>query len=557
MKNIALGIDNFKELIQTNAYFVDKSLFIQEIVQESAKVVLLPRPRRWGKTLNMSMLQYFLEKTPESNRHLFKGLNVEQHQDVMAHQGKYPVIFIGLKGAKKTTWSACWNMLQDIIASEYKRHVYLLESNLLDEQEKENFNAIVNNNGTRTILELSLKNLSNYLYRYYGQEPYILLDEYDAPIHAGYEYHFYEEIMDFIKSFLGAALKSNDSLKKGVITGVLRISKESIFSDLNNLMVCSIIDEEYADKFGFLEKEVKEMLTYFGRMDAFDEVKKWYNGYKIGSKEAVYNPWSVITYAKRGVIKSHWMRTSDNIMVKRLIKQRAEELRADIENLLLGKTIEKQIDENIVFDEVFASSSAVWSFLLFTGYLACSKVYIKNTLMHASLLIPNNEVVSFYKTVIFEWLDGSIKLNQYHRMLDSLVNGQVEEFKEKFSDFVFKSMSVFDPVGDEPESFYHAFVLGMLISISDTHQVVSNRETGSGRCDVMIIPKDLNKIGIIVEFKKAKDDTDEVLKKAVNDALNQIEIRNYQTELKARGIKNIISLGISFCGKKSLVREVL
>jgi hypothetical protein len=556
MKKISLGINNFKKLIEGNYYFIDKTLFIKDLINDGASVTLLPRPRRFGKTLNMSMLQYFFEKTDLSHRALFNGLKIEKDEEAMKHQGEYPVIFISLKEAKKPTWAETWKIIKEVIISEFERHQYLLESNSLNQREKDNFSAILNDTASQHIFECSLKNLSTYLHRYHKKCPFILIDEYDSPIHAGFTHDFYDQVMNFMRSFLGAALKDNNDLFKGVMTGILRVAKESIFSGLNNLKVCTLVDKPYADVYGFLEDDVKALLRYFNCKKEYQEVKEWYNGYQVGEHQTVYNPWSILNYiGNQETLKPYWINMSDNALIKEIIQKSSTELKEDIGLLMLGKTIEKPINENISFDTFFTDADAAFNLLLFTGYLSFNKLYLKGYQNYGSLIIPNAEIHSFYQTIIAEWLKSNINLEQYRRMLDELIKGEIENFKERFTDFVFKSMSIFDPVGDEPETFYHAFILGMLVSITDTHQVISNRESGFGRCDLMIIPKNIDHLGIIIEFKKAKDDTDKAFDLASNQALAQIKDKKYATELEARGITKIISLGIALRGKKVMFKE--
>ncbi len=558
-KTIALGIDDFKEVAEGNHYLVDKSLFIKEAVEDGSKVILLPRPRRWGKTLNMSMLKYFFEKSENSNRHLFNGLVIEKYEDVMEHQGKYPVIFLTLKDTKQSNWDLCYKALKSVIAKEYQNHRYVLESDFLTDQEKERFNAVLHRSESIDIFKESLHDLSVYLHRYHGVEPIILLDEYDAPIHAGFGNDFYSDIINFMRTFLGAAFKGNLSLKKGFLTGILRVSKESIFSGLNNLKVCTILDEQYSEFFGFSEAEVTTMLEYYGPHVNDTKMKSWYNNYHAGNDRTVYNPWSVLNYIdKKHDLAAHWMGSSDNLLIKEIIQKTPASFKEDLEQLMLGKTIDKRIVDFVTFEDVFKFPDVTYNFFLLTGYLSFERKYLnENNDWIVSLSIPNIEVHGFYRDVVMKWIEGNILFAHYQNMLKDLVSGDIDIFKESFVEIVEDSMSHFDVTGKEPEQFYHAFVLGMLVSLKQTHEVKSNRESGTGRYDVMLIPKDSNKYGIIIEFKKAKNETDEMLAKAAEDALQQINDRNYAVELKARGITKIISLGIALRGKKALIKEQL
>jgi hypothetical protein len=557
MKKISLGINNFKKLIEGNYYFIDKTLFIKDLINDGASVTLLPRPRRFGKTLNMSMLQYFFEKTDLSHRALFNGLKIEKDEEAMKHQGEYPVIFISLKEAKKPTWAETWTMIKEVIISEYKRHQYLLESGSLDQREKDNFSAILNDTASQHVFECSLKNLSTYLHRYHKKCPFILIDEYDSPIHAGFTHDFYDQVMNFMRSFLGAALKDNNDLFKGVMTGILRIAKESIFSGLNNLKICTLVDKPYADVYGFLEDDVKALLRYFNCKKEYQEVKEWYNGYQVGEHQTVYNPWSILNYiGNQETFKPYWIRTGENSLIKMIIKRSPAQLKRDIEILLSGKPIEKRVNDLITFPDFFTSADAACNFLLFTGYLSFTKLYLNDeNEPSASMVIPNIEIRSFYKDVVLAWFNEGLRLEEYQEMLEYLTEGKIDLFKKLFAIAVTESMSYFDTTGKEPENFYHSFVLGMLICLNKTHQVVSNRESGLGRYDLMLIPKNLTKPGIIIEFKKSIDESDEELNFASNQALAQIKDKKYATELEARGITKIISLGIALRGKKVMFKE--
>ncbi len=555
-KSLPIGIDNFEELIRDGYYFVDKSLLIKELLDTKAKVTLIPRPRRFGKTINMSMVRYFFEKSESDKRHLFNGLNIEQHESCMAHQGQYPVIYLTFKDIKKNNWQNCYHSLIQAIGEEFRRHNYLLQGSLLEDDQKENFEHVIK--GTAGIIHYhsALQSLSAFLTKYHGKQTFILIDEYDAPIHAGFLNGYYNEVIEFMRGFLGAGLKGNDNLAMGVITGILRVSKESIFSGINNVRVCSFLHHAYADKFGFLEEEVVSLLKQTKTPYTLDEVKTWYNGYASGDDLTVYNPWSILSFVdNNGKTQPYWINTSDNALIKTIIEQSSSDVRRDLEYLLAGNAIEKQIDENIVFESVLKNAASLWNFLLFTGYLSFDKVYMKNDCSYASLRLPNREVRSFYSTMILHWTRSHVNVQTYVAMLNALVTGDATSFKKRFNDIVTSSLSYFDPTGREPEKFYHALVLGMLVSLSETHEVSSNRESGYGRYDVMVIPKNQALCGIIIEFKVVDADEHETLEDAACAALAQIEEKKYEIELKKRGILKILKLGIAFEGKRVLVKE--
>ncbi|KKQ33041.1 MAG: hypothetical protein US49_C0003G0069 [candidate division TM6 bacterium GW2011_GWF2_37_49] len=556
MKKLPVGLCDFEEIISKNYYFVDKSLLVKDILDGGAKAILIPRPRRFGKTLNMTMIKCFFEKTTESKMHLFDNLNIAKHKDIMAYQGQYPVIFMTFKDIKEPNWEECYEKIKEVIGNEFRRYKYLLESQILDDKQKRDFLNIIDCSASQNIFENSLKNLSEYLAIYHNKKPIILIDEYDVPIQAGFLSHYYKEVISFMRGMLSGGLKDNPNLSFAVMTGILRVAKESIFSGLNNLKVCSLLNNAYSDKFGLLEHEVHELMTYFGFSEKMIDVKEWYNGYASGDDHTIYNPWSIINFAdNNGKFYPYWLNTSDNSIVKELIEKGAVDFKLDIEQLIAGNNIEKYVNENIIFDSVFSQSDAVWSFLLFSGYLTFDKIYLKEELIYGSLRLPNLEIKSFYKVVILEWLKNKISMNNYTMMLNSLVSGDIEEFKNIFYDFVIKTLSVFDTSGKEPEKFYHAFVLGMLVSLSENYEVKSNKESGFGRYDVMVIPKNPKLRGIIMEFKKVTDLIDNSLDKAVEIALTQIDDKKYATELLARGVENIVKLGIAFDGKRVLVKE--
>ncbi len=554
-KTIALGTDDFKKVIEGNHYLVDKSLFIKEAVEDGASVVLMPRPRRWGKTLNISMLKYFFEKTESSNRHLFNGLAIEKHPDIMEHQGKYPVIFLTLKDAKQSTWDLCYAHIQEIVAMAYQKYEYLLTHETLNQKEKEIFQLIIQKEASQQALQSSLYKLCIYLHQYHGIEPIVLIDEYDAPIIAGFENDYYKEVVSFMQTFLGAALKGNSSLKKGFMTGILRVAKESIFSNLNNLSVCTLLSSQYSEHFGFTENEVKTMLAYYGSHENDEQIKLWYNNYQVGQQQSMYNPWSILSYVKNNrELLPYWMNSANNNLIKMIVQKNSALFKKDIEQLMLRKTIDQERNELVTFDSIFTDQSVAFNFLLFTGYLSFNKAYLSTQdIPMLSLTIPNKEVQNCYKKIITQWIEETVQLTNYQGMLQDLTSGDVESFKDVFERTVERVLSSLDVADDEPEKFYHMFVVGMLICLQETHQILSNRDSGTGRYDVMIIPRDITKIGVIIEFKRAK--TSETLEAAIKTGLTQIKEKNYKAELEARGITQIICVAIAFSGKKVLVQS--
>ena len=549
-KQVSIGVDDFERLIEDNYYFVDKSLFIKELFDSGAVVTLIPRPRRFGKTLNMSMLRYFFEKSEKSKRHLFNGLKIEQYSDCMEHQGKYPVIWLTFKDVKTSAWEESYRLLRMQIMREFERHSYVRE--LLFDAEKERFERIRKGKCDLADFMGSLLDLSIYLERAHKAKVLILIDEYDTPIHAGYSNGYYDEVINFMRSFMGSALKGNNALQKGVLTGILRVAKESIFSDMNNLRVCDITNDAYADKFGLLEDEVTLMLRTFNLNTFIDKVRDWYNGYQSGGYK-VYNPWSIVNLVdNKGKFQPYWVNTSSNAMIKDLLKYCTPEMKEELEVLVTGGRVTKAIRENIIMADIEQNDEALWNFLLFCGYLTFEHYRLVKDTNYAELLIPNIEVGTTYKLTFSTWFSEGSGLRNYNRMIASLIAGNPVQFKKYFEQFCGESLSYFDTKGTEPERFYHALVLGMLASLMETHYVRSNRESGDGRYDVMIIPHDLSKPGAVIEFKAVDLDKKETLEIAAKNALKQIEKNKYESELRSLGLKNILKIGISFLGKESL-----
>jgi len=559
LKKLPISTTNFKDIIEDDYYYIDKSLLIKDIIDGGSAVTLLPRPRRFGKTLNMSMLKYFFEKTEESYAHLFKNLAIAGHPEYMSQQGKFPVIFFTFKEIKQSSWQDVYNNITKLIATEFERHDYLLEGDTLSENEKNWFNLVKNRQADKALYTSSLKDLSLYFTRYYRQKTIILIDEYDSPIHAGFIHGYYNEIIDFMRPFLGGGLKDNDNLKLGVLTGILRVSKECVLSDLNNLDTCTLINKRYQDHFGLSNDDVQTIANVYNIKTPMKEISRWYNGYTFGTR-LVYNPWSIINFIQNGgTLEPYWVRSSVNDIIKNLLQHSGKNIKSDIELLIQGKTVTKVINENVVFPELEKSTAMIWNFLLFTGYLTF-KDYRQDSDENwiADLTIPNTEMLTLYKTVILDWFSGGVIDEDYKAMLEALVSGDVSMFDDYFTTIVTRSFSYFDTAGQkdqEPEKFYHAFVLGLLVSLSQSHAVKSNRHSGFGRYDVMLIPLDLKKRGIVIEFKKVDHKKTETLEIAVQKAIDQIEEKKYETELRQMGIHDITKIGIAFDGKKTLVKE--
>ncbi|MFZ3102182.1 MAG: AAA family ATPase [Desulfitobacteriaceae bacterium] len=555
-KRIAIGVSDFREMLTGDYYYVDKTLFIKDILEDGSKVILLPRPRRFGKTLNMSMLAYFLEKSAIDNSSLFENLAISQHSDCMDKQGQYPVIYLTFKDLKHNTWEVTYDSLVQLIYTEYNRHLYLMDSPVMSDMDKKYFHRVGMDEGSEADYASSIKKLSEFLTKHYGKKTIILIDEYDVPIQQAYLKKYYDPLISFMRNFMTAALKDNNYLEKAVLTGVMRVARESLFSGLNNLSVWTLLDEPYCKQFGFLETEVEELLNYYGIESQIEEVRNWYNGYIFGNA-VIYNPWSLLKYAQnwKGGLQPYWINTSDNEIVHRLISRGGPALKMELEDLLQGTAVVKTINQNISMGEVEKNDQNVWSFLLFSGYLKPISRDIIDGEMICSLAIPNREVQTIYRDIVKSWFSDSVHSDFLKTMLKSLTSGQIEVFASHFKEYVQSSFSYFDTGGKVPEKIYHAFVLGLLVGLRPDYEIKSNREGGYGRYDVMVIPQDTSKAGLIIEFKSVDPEEVKDLEQVAQLALQQIEAQEYQQELFERGIHKIIKLGIVFRGKEVLVKD--
>ncbi len=570
-KKLPVGVSDFKDMVTGDYYYVDKTLLIKEIMDKGDKILLIPRPRRFGKTLNLFMLKYFYDCCPvygakpagsgpaNSYGKLFDSLAITRAgKKYLDHMGKYPVIFLTFKNIKELEWETTYRKIKKLIMDEYLKHDYLLNSPKLKSPEKDYFKRIINLKGDREDYESSLEKLLIFLNRYYGERVVILIDEYDAPVHEGFYRDYYEEIINFMRNFLGGGLKDTDQyLEKSIITGIMRIARESIFSDLNNPGVYTILSEEFDDKFGFTQQEIETMLKDYRLLHMYDQVQEWYNGYRFGEK-IIYNPWSIVNFlgSKKKTCKPYWVNTSDNKTVEELLSKGGKELKKELEQLIRGETIEKAIEDNIILKDVYTDEDLLWSFLLMGGYLkqthkrsdaAAGKMFY-------SLSIPNMEVRTTYTRIIRRYFSTKIENEKVEIMLKALIDGDIKLFEKMLRKVVLAVFSYHD-FGAEPEKVYHALVAGLLIWISNTHEIKSNRESGYGRYDIMIIPHDLSLTGYVIEFKTVDTEDNETVETAAAAALEQIEEKKYETELIDRGIENIKKLAILFRGKDVYVKE--
>ena len=560
-KPLPIGIDNFEMLITRGYYFVDKTLLIKDLLDNKAAVNLFTRPRRFGKTLNMSMLQYYFEDRRDEftgekidNSYLFEGLNIKvEGEKYTKDMGKYPVINLSLKSAKQRSLDLAFQCIREEISNEFKRHKYIIESDLL-KAEKEHFMKIVNNDKDMSLYITALKFLSDCLNKYHNEKVIILIDEYDVPLENAFFEGFYKEMIGFIRSLFESALKTNSSLEFSVITGCLRISKESIFTGLNNLKIISILDDRYAEHFGFTDEEVVKICDDYNMEQKYETIKQWFNGYIFGETN-VYNPWSVMQYVDdlkaniNRLPKSYWANTSSNSIVKSLIERADDITKGEIEALIEGKTIEKPVHEDITYDDVYDNLDNLWNFMFFTGYFKkISERMDENTQeSFVELAIPNLEVKYIFRTKVLKWFNEQIKLYDMTKLFNAIVNKNPELFEVELNNLLLDTISF----NDAYENFYHGFLAGVLSNMKG-YIVKSNREGGTGRSDLFIKSVSRRGIAIVIEFKIANDIDD--LEKKADEAIEQIEDRRYDMELRSEGYKNIFKYGIAFYKKDCLVR---
>ena len=554
-KRLPIGLSDFRKLRENDCHYTDKSLLIRDVVGAYDEVLLFPRPRRFGKTLNLSMLRYFFEKSDEDRSTLFDGLAVRDDPLSGAHQGKYPVIWMTFKDAKALSWENMCEGLCGVIAREVERHREILGWKDISPTARTQLISVLERKASERAYQESLMVLSEQLSRYHNKQVVILIDEYDTPLHAGYAKGYYEEIISFLRNFLSGGLKDNEHLFRGVVTGILRVAKESVFSGLNNLGVYTILEEEFGTAFGFTETEVRCLLDAYDLSDRWEEVSHWYDGYLFGDT-VIFNPWSVLNYvAKKGrKARPYWVNTASTEIIDDLATRGGRELREEIGLLLEGGSITKPVYDSIVMRDLEKRDNLLWSFLLFSGYLRCAGGAVRKNFYE--LMIPNEEVRLIYEDMVDRWFAEKTDSNQLEEMLMALETGDVRLFGRMLRRIVTQVMSYHDLAG-EPEKVYHALVLGMLVWMSGKYDIRSNRESGYGRYDLMLKPKDVSRQGIIIEFKKVdeEDEDKETPETALKHALEQIEARQYAAELEAAGITDILKLAIAFRGKELWVRQ--
>lgn len=548
-KSLPIGVSDFK-LATTGYYYVDKTLMIRDFLDKKPMVSLFTRPRRFGKTLNMDMLRVFFEKTNEDTSVYFKDKQIWQCGDYYTkHQGQYPVIFLTFKDVKSMTWEETFQKIRRLISLEFIRHNELETSSVLTSYEKEQYHLLAGDSGDEVDCQMGLQLLSLLLRKHYGRECIIIIDEYDTPIQQGHTCNFYPEIVNFMRNFFSGGLKDNPHLAFGFLTGILRVAKESIFSGMNNLKTYSILDDGYSSYFGFTEKEVKDMLRYYGKDDKYNELSEWYDGYRFGNTE-IFNPWSVINYISDNCFpKAFWQSTGSNEIIGEIIQAATPEITKDLYKLLCGEKIAAYIDTGVIYPEVQNNPYSIYSFLLVAGYLKVANIYPQSDgNFMCDVAIPNKEITFVYeKEVLNRTNQNSLAIS----ISQAIFSKDTQKLQALLEDFMVKSISSIDGAN---EGFYHGMMLGLCAILGNRYKIRSNRESGLGRFDIQLMPLTKGMPGFIFEFKHTKDEHTD-LSALADSALQQIEAKKYDTELRDNGVNSIISIGIAFRGKSAVVRR--
>ncbi len=554
IRPLPIGIEDFKRLIDDEYYFVDKTLMIKELIESYTTIGLFTRPRRFGKTLNMSMIQYFFERTNESNAYLFDGLKISEYPECMKYQGQYPVISVSLKSMKQGTFEEAFDVFKDIIRAEILRHKSILLNNpTIEKTDLEKLTRFIELKADKSDYNTSIGFISALLASAYNKKVIILIDEYDVPLENAFHQGFYNDMVNLIRSVFESALKTNPSLDRAFLTGCLRVSRESIFTGLNNLDIFTIISPMFTDSFGFTPDEITDILKYYNLENKANEIKEWYDGYLFGGTQ-IYNPWSTINHIKNLTAnpnypcKPYWSNTSSNEIIKRLIEESNDRTKNSIEELINGTPVKAQIFEDITYGTIDINSEYIWSFLLFTGYLKVISYETIGDETYYEMVIPNTEIKSIYKNTIRAWFTKKLNADSRTDILEAILNADAEKLEDLLCTWMSNTISCFD----EQENYYHGFVAG-LVSGFNGYMVVSNRESGNGRFDLVVKQRSKWHYAAILEFKIV-DKYNKMLK-ACDEALKQIEDKDYEATLRDEEYENIAKLGICFCQKRCRVKS--
>ena len=557
-RTISIGCQDYGTIRREGYFYIDKTSFIREWWESGDSVTLITRPRRFGKTLTMSMTEQFFSVNYAKREDLFEGLSVWEDEKFRKLQGTYPVISLSFANVKEKGYKAAVQRIFQILTELYNKNIFLLEGDLLTEEEKAYFRS-VNYRMEEVTATWAVYKMSDFLSRYYGKKVIILLDEYDTPMQEAYVDGYWEEMTAFTRSLFNAAFKTNPYLERALMTGITRVSRESIFSDLNNLKVVTTTSDKYADSFGFTEEEVFAALEEFELPERKQEVKRWYDGFTFGSQTDIYNPWSILNYLDTKRLGVYWANSSSNSLIGKLIREGNKEIKQEFENLLKGGTLKVEIDEQIVYGELYGKKNSIWSLLLASGYLKTLEVEFteENGQWNYSLVLTNKEVGIMFSNMIRGWFSGSD--SSYNEFIKALLKNDLKAMNAYMNRVALATFSYFDtgkrPSGSEPERFYHGFVLGLMVELSDRYVLTSNRESGFGRYDVMLEPKNAQDDGMILEFKVQDEEEERELSDTVQAALRQIDEQNYEAALMEKGIakERIRKYGFAFCGKKVLI----